>query len=346
MEKDGIYIYGIVPNIYHSDIFKSLEEIGVYSITYQNVAAIVSDRAFDSVDFSNRESLGYLLVEHQETIEELSKKGLTVILPMRLGIIVKSKENVIEILSTGYQLITETLKKVEDLTEMDLVITWADFATHINEIVLHEDIQNLKQEILSKNNVALQQVDQVKIGMLIQEKISEQNKRIELKTLNDLSLVTENIKIHEVMNDQMISNAAFLIHKDKLEMFGKIVDQIDEEFNGKLNFKLAGTLPNYSFYTIDIKELNASLIVEAKELLELETISNEKEIKNAYLNKAKLVHPDMQLNNSEDEFNKFNEAYHLLLKYNQAYKCYSLNNNNHHLNINEIKNLILVTIKE
>ncbi len=346
MEKDGIYIYGIVPNIYHSEVFKSLEEIGVYSITYQNVAAIVSDRAIDSVDFSNRESLGYLLVEHQETIEELSKKGLTIILPMRLGIIVNSKENVIEILSSGYQLITETLKKVEHLTEMDVVITWADFATHINEIVTHEDIQKLKQEILSKNNSAIQQVDQVKIGMLIQEKISEQNKQIELKTLNDLSLVTEDIKIHEVMNDKMISNAAYLINKEKLNMFGKIVDQIDEEYKGKLNFKLVGPLPNYSFYTIDIKELHADQIEEAKALLELETIGNEKEIKNAYLNKAKLVHPDMQLNNTDDEFTKFNQAYHLLLKYTHAYKCYSLNDYNHHLNINEIKNLILVTIKE
>ena len=183
--------------------------------------------------------------------------------------------------------------------------------------------------------------------MLIQEKMSEQNKQIELKALNDLSIVTEDIKIHEVMNDQMISNVAFLINKNKLEKFEKIVTQIDEEYNGKLNFKLVGPLPNYSFYTIDIKELKSDLIVEAKNLLELETIGTEKEIKNAYLKKAKSVHPDTQPNaNEEAAFNKFNQAYHLLLEYTQAYKCATLNEFNLQLNSSEINNLILVKIRE
>ena len=346
MGNEGIYIYGIVPNIYKSEELNSLEDMGVYSIPFQNISAIVSNRDIDSVDFSNREALGYLLVEHQETIEDLSKKGFTMLLPMRLGVIVDSKESVINILANGYNLITETLKKVENYTEMDMVVSWVDFPSHIAEIIAHKDVQQLKQEIIS-NNSAILQVDQVKIGMLIQEKMSEKNKQIELKILNDLSLVTEDIKIHEVMNDQMISNVAFLINKNKLEKFGHIVDQIDEDYKGKLNFKLVGPLPNYSFYTIDIKELKSDSIVEAKNLLELENIGNEKEIKNAYLKKAKLVHPDMQSNNGEEEqFNKFNQAYHLLLDYAHAYKSSSLIDFNDKSNINQINNLILVKIKE
>ena len=119
MTTKGIYIYGIVPNFYGTEQFRSIENSGVYVISFLNISAIVSDRDTTHLDFLDRESLAHILVHHQKTIEGLMEKGFNMIIPMKLGTIMHSKEEVIDILATGHDLIIATLKKIEYLAEID-----------------------------------------------------------------------------------------------------------------------------------------------------------------------------------------------------------------------------------
>ena len=346
MATKGIYIYGFVPNFYGTTHFQSLENSGVYAITYENISAIVSDRDSTHLDYLDRESLGYLLVKHQETIEELMRKGFSMIIPMRLGTIVGSKDEVLKILACGHELIIETLKKIEYLTEIDIAVTWADFAATLHDIANHPEIIALKKSILENIN-KLSQVDQVKIGMLVQEKLDEKNKLIELKILDDLSSCSLDIKMHDVMNDQMVTNSAFLINRNKQEKFEQIIDKLDEEYKDLLNFKLVGPLPCYSFYTLEVKELNPTHITGAKKELGLKDKTTESEVKKAYLEKAKLYHPDNSHENGDTEnFNIIQNAYHVLLDYATAVRQSSKDENISLAKENVIENLILVKIKE
>ena len=169
-----IYIYGVVPNFYGTTQFQLLENSGVYAITFNNISAIVSESDGTHIEHLDRESLGYLLVHHQKTIEELQNKGFTMIIPMKLGTIVDSKDDVIKILSNGYGLIIETLKKIEYLTEIDMVVTWANFADVLKGIAQLEDVKELKKDIMKDNGV-ITKIDQVKMGLFLKEKI-DQNK--------------------------------------------------------------------------------------------------------------------------------------------------------------------------
>jgi len=346
MAAKGIYIYGIVPNLYSTDMFRSLENAGVYAIPYQNISAIVSDRNSTHLDYLDRESLGYLLVHHQETIEELMGKGFNMILPMRLGTIVRSKDEVIKILTCGHDLIIKALKKIEHLTEIDLAVTWADFAGTLKSIANHPDIIAMKDDIQQNRNI-LSQIDQVKVGMLVHEKLGEKNKQVGLKILDSLLSFGIDIKMHEVMNDQMVTNSAFLINRNNKEKFEQVIDQIDEEYKGLLNFKLVGPLPCYSFYTIEVKELNSALVEQAKSELGLKDEISDSEIKKAYLEKAKEFHPDACLDNGDQEnFNRINKAYHTLLDYSVAARQSSKEENIFLSKEKVLENLILVKIKE
>jgi len=184
MATKGIYIYGIVPNYYGTAQFEILENSGVYAITFLNISAIVSEsESACHLDSLDRESLGYLLVHHQKTIEDLMGKGFSIIIPMRLGTVVSSKEEVIRILANGHDLIIDTLNKIEYLTEIDLAVTWADFSKTLKYIANHPDIIALKDHIL-KNSDKILQIDKVKVGILVQEKLDEKNKLVELKILD------------------------------------------------------------------------------------------------------------------------------------------------------------------
>lgn len=346
MPTKGIYIYGIVPNFYSTDMFRSLDDTKVYAIPYENISAIVSDRDSVSLDSLDRESLGHLLVHHQKTIEELQNKEFAMILPMRLGTIVSSKKEVIKILANGHSLMVEALKKIEFLSEIDLAVTWADFATTIKELAGQPEIVALKEEILNSTDNP-SQVDQVKIGMLLHEMLDEKNKKIELNILDSLSSMCSDIKTHEVMNDQMITNSAFLIDRKKKDKFEQLIEILDELYSGMLNFKLVGPLPCYSFYTIEVKELSAELVIQAKIELGLAEETSESEIKRAYLKKAKEFHPDSHQNNGDqDNFNKINKAYHTLNEYSESVRQILKEGL---ISFNQEKlqdNLLLVKIKE
>jgi hypothetical protein len=318
MPAKGIYIYGILPNSYSMEMFRSLEDTGVYPIPFHNLSAIVSDSESLKLDYSDRESLGHLLVHHQKTIEGLMERGFNMIIPMRLGTIAGSEEEVFKILASGYDLITGSLNKIEQLTEIDIAVSWADFPKTIKEIASDPDITSMKEAIL-KNRETILQVDQVKVGMMIQEKLKAINSEMELNILDSLSLISLDIKTHDVMNDSMITNSAFLINRNKKELFEKKIDQLDEEYKGQLNFKIVGPLPCYSFYTIEVKELIAEQIDEAKKELELGEETSESVIKKAYLEKARQFHPDAQKANGEEKnFDRINKAYHTLLEYSTA----------------------------
>ncbi len=346
MKLNRIYIYGIVPNFYSTEIFRSLEDSGLYAIGFQNITAIVSDRNTAPLTSLNRESLGHLLVHHQKTLEEIMDSGFTMLIPMKLGTIVNFKMEVVKILEYGYDLIIETLKKVELLIEMDMVVTWADFGATLNEVSLIPEVIELKNEI-QNNLTGSSQIDQVKFGMLVQAKLKEKNTLVELSILDKLSSCGVDIRTHEVMNDEMITNSAFLLKRSKLDTFNDLIDQMDEEFEGKLNFKIVGPLPCYSFYTLEISELNQENVLNAKKDLGLTDNSSVSEIKKAYLEKAKLFHPDTQLENGDKEsFDKINKAYRTLLNYSAAVRQTSKEDSIGITHDKVKENLILVKIKD
>jgi 23S rRNA U2552 (ribose-2'-O)-methylase RlmE/FtsJ len=346
METKGIYIYGIVPNSYGTERFSLLKNLGVNFISFDNISAIVSDKEIPHIDFLDRESLAHLLVHHQKIIEGIMAIGFNMILPMKLGTFVNANKDVLSILENAHDLMITTLNKIEFLTEIDMVVTWGDLSGILNEISAQPDIIAIKDEILKKTDT-LSQSDMVKVGMLVQKKLNEKNKTTELKFLDALASFCLDVKIHEVMNDQMLTNSAFLINFNKKEEFEQVIDQLDEEFKGLLNFKLVGPLPCYSFFTIEIKELNPEHVALAKKELGLSDDSTKSEVKEAYIKKAKLFHPDAFPNKGEEEkFNIINNAYRTLLEYYTAVSQSSGNDSNSPVKEKELGNLILVKIKE
>jgi len=345
MAKKGLYIYGIVPNFYGTTQFQLLENSGVYAITFQNISAIVSDHETAHLDFLDRESLAHTLVHHQKTIEDLMTKGFRMIIPMKLGTIMNTREEVLSMLTKGYELIIATLKEIEYLSEIDLAVTWADFTGTLKEIASHPDIIMLKEE-LQQSGAALTQIDQVKIGMLLKEKLDEKNKAIELKILEAFSSISVDIKIHEVMNDQMITNSAVLIKSTQAGHFEKTIEKLDEEFHSALNFKIVGPLPCYSFFTLEVDKLNPDDVEKAKKMLGMKEKTNENDIKKAYLEKAKLFHPDNGYDPGDAEkFNEIQKAYHTLIDFSASVRQWSKEEDislaKDHVN----ENLTLVKIK-
>jgi len=350
MDKDinieGFYIYGIVPTYYETAQFRKLENTHVFNVPFQKVSAIVSKKSMVDYRQLGTEELARLLVDHQKTIESLMNMGFTTIIPMRIGTFANNTSEVLRILENGYDSITETIEKATNLLEIDIVASWSDFGQILEEIALNPQVFEMKEKI-ENSETGITETDQLSIGYLVKTMLDTRKTEYANKMLEALNPFCHSTKQHELQNDQMVSNTAFLLEQSQLVLLEKALDQLDESLNGKLNFKWVGPLPCYSFYTMEVKELYFEEIELAKKVLGLNNSTSEKNIQQAYLDKAKLFHPDM--NPGDDGvimFNRIKKAYHTLLDYINTIKSESRDEQFSLLIGPMTENLFFIKIKE
>lgn len=310
----GLYIYGIVPTFYSTEQFRELDKLNVVHVSYGKIAAIAAEETIVELWDMGREPLARLLVAHQQKIEAIMNMGFNTIIPMRLGTFAGDESQLKNILKKGYDLILDIFEKISGFVEVDLVATWADFSAVIGEIAADPQVGALKSEIQKSD--AITQADQMEIGFLVKKIIDKRKEEFADKVYTALEPFCLNVRKHEVMNDEMVSNLAFMVNMHQQALLESALDELDQELNGKLHFKLVGPLPCYSFFTLEVDLLRFNDLLAAKEELEPGDAISEKSIRQAYLQKAKQYHPD---NNSNDKdgsrFNNVKQAYHTLLNY-------------------------------
>jgi uncharacterized protein YukE len=240
----------------------------------------------------------------------------------------------------------ETAEKVRNLVEVEIISTWADFSQIMSEIAVNPKIVEMKEKSV-RSESGVTQADQLSIGELVKNLLDALQSEYATKTAEAFAPFYKSTKQHELMNDQMVANTAFLVHQNKLVLFEKALDELDENLNGKLNFKFVGPLPCYSFYTMELKSLSIEKIQSAKKELGLADFISENSMQQAYLDKAKLLHPDA--NTGEDAtivFNQIKKAHKTLQNYADVLKLASKEDQFSLQRDVIIKNSLFLKIKE
>ena len=350
MGKIGVYIYGIINSNSASDLFTpkdSYRKERVYTIPYQDVSAAVGDSEIIDYNYSRKDILAKLLVWHQKVIEKIMSLKHTII-PVRLGTFAVDEAGVKDILSKGYSLIKDIMENIRDKIETDVVATWADFNSTLKEIGEEKEIKKFKEKILA-NPKRITVDDQMKVGVMAKKALDKKREKYALQIQTFLKNYCVAFKVHELMDDRMVINVAFLINKREQKDFDRKVEEINTKFAEKLNFRCVGPLPPYSFYTLEIKKMQFEEIDWAKKKLRLlDDFATKEEIKKAYKTLAFSFHPDRNPNTPgiEKEFDEVTKAYRILADYCGACKQVGKEDS---LSFNEEKfekNTILVKVKD
>jgi len=316
MNKTGKYIYGVI-NSSAEECF-DMGEVAAYTICFEGIAAVVSDSEIVDYNHMPKDSLARLLVSHQQLIEKVMTKHT--IIPMRLGTFASSDEEVSMILSTGYRTIKDILEKTKDSVEIDVVATLCDFKSFLQEVSQEDEITQLKQSLLNKEGgVTID--DQMKVGVLVKNHLDKKKEILANQIQTALGEITQNLKAHDLMDDKMVLNTAFLLDKNRQKEFEQKLDEINDKFEDKLNFRCVGPLPPYSFYTLEVKKPQFEEINWAKKKLGLEKdFITAIEIKKAHRKTALTCHPDKNPDTPdiEQKFEEMTRAYKILLDYYRA----------------------------
>jgi hypothetical protein len=323
MAEIGKYIYGIIDSNRKIcfDPHTKNSGVGVYTIPYQDISAVVSDSKI--VDYTHllKDAVARHLVRHQQVIEKIMENFT--IIPMRLGTFAVDGDEVRHILAKGYPVIEDVFNKISDKMEIDVVAIWSDFNLVLKEVGEEKGIKEFKERLLANPN-EITVDDQMKVGVMVKKVLDEKREKCAFQIQNALKTVSQDFKVHEVMDDKMVINTAFFINKARQKDFDRKVEELNTNFAEELNFRCVGPLPSYSFYTLEIKKIQFEEIDWARKRLGLDGLTtNKEEIKKAYQRAAFYSHPDKMPDRPgiEKQFDDVTKAHKLLLDYCQDDSC-------------------------
>jgi len=313
------YLFGIIRNNNEQMRLDNIKEksLGkIYSISYQDISGVVRDYPGDRFDFGTREEVAKKLVSHQTVIEKVMENFS--IIPIKFGTVIRDEQEVKRILIKAYWEFKESLEKFREKIELDVVVSWKDLNALIKKIGdENKEIRDLKEKISQKQKKEDVFQEKIKIGAMIKEVIDKKKDDLQKEIIEILSSKTkiENVKKHELMNDSMILNCGFLLHKEKEKEFNNALHELNDYYNDSLKFRCLGPLPLYSFLTYEIKRVDVNDIDQAKELLDLPHEFKVTDIKESYRHLIKEKHPDKFPHKPEaqKEFEEIQKAYKLLM---------------------------------
>src|SRR5919199_6690863 len=245
----GIYVYSIIES--HEP--RSFGKIGiggrgdeVFTVHYRDLAALVSRTPLVVYD-PNRENA----LAHEHVNEVAIEQGFTPV-PMSFGTLFKTEKDIIEFLEDTYDALRDVLQKMKDKLEFGLKVNW-----NRDEVLAEverddEDIRRLKEEIV-KNQQSSTYFARMQLGRLVEQALADTSDayvREIYEYLRDAAIASRS---NRPIGERMIMNAAFLVERDKADIFDRKVQDIAQKFEGKLNFRYTGPWPPYNFVTIRLQ---------------------------------------------------------------------------------------------
>jgi hypothetical protein len=319
------YIYCVIPSTARRALslqekIPALERIGndINTICHEDIAAIVSPAKPCDLAKMRRDDLAKMLLAHQRVIELVMESSIAVI-PFRLGTYAASEAEVVGIISKGSGLIRRLFSENRGKFEMDVVVTWADFASVLKEAGEEDEIKKCR-EALGGDPRGVSVDDQMKVGLMVKQALDRKRLEISRQIAEKLAAVSCAQCAHENMDDQMVMNRAFLVEVPHRPQFERVLDELNVQFTEKLKFRCVGPLAPYSFYTLDLKRICWQDIDGARQLLGLGNIVSPEDLEKAFRHSAKARHPDHsgQTATAERDFDELIRARQMVLEYIQA----------------------------
>ncbi|MGV1005988.1 MAG: GvpL/GvpF family gas vesicle protein [Candidatus Nanopelagicales bacterium] len=291
MPEHGIYLFAVTV----SDRFE--EGLGipalpsaygdVEAIAVDGIVALVSDYRGPAISEIPQEDVVRHLMLHQLVVETAARRDF--VLPVRLGTVVSDRAALTRLLRAGGDLIRDSWKKFSGHVEIDVAVTW-DLDTVLQEVAVDPDV--LAAKALAEEAGTEQQSLILDVGRLVAAKLEERRTEIARALLGALGPHVRDRQNNALVNDTLVANTAFLLGAEDLNAFDSALQTVDEDLEGKYNFRRVGPLPLYSFATVHVRELGQDRLDNARRLLGLPDTYDEDDVNQWFRSLAVVLHPD------------------------------------------------------
>ena len=287
----------------------------VYGLALNGVAAVISETSDAAISSLPKKELVEWLAQHQSTAENVMKAGYSV-LPMKFGAVLDSDAQVAEMLETNRHKLGALLADIGGLFEIEVVAMWADIEQVFADIGGHKDIVELKSRI-AELPPGESLAERLSLGKLVKDRLEAKKRALQERILPAWERVARKTVRHEIRNDAVVINAAFLLDADGRDALENLVGKTDREEGGCLNFRIVGPLPPYSFSTVQLERRKLSELDAARRELELPECITPQALGDAARSVMRRFHPDANPadNDLPQKFERVKAAVELLKRF-------------------------------
>lgn len=216
-----------------------LEGGRVYTIPYQDIAAVVSDYPVTEIKALRKNLLPYHL-----TIRRVAEECPTI--PAKFGQVADDAGKLRRVLQANYDEIREGLARLEDKVEMGLKISWT--VENVFEYVAGKsrELRVLRDRLLHCA-ASLTRKQQIDIGALAYDKLNEMREEITEKVITLMQDSVEEVEINQIAEEKMVMRGAFLVRKDHQNDFAAVAQKVADLLGEDYAVKVDGPWVPFSF---------------------------------------------------------------------------------------------------
>jgi Gas vesicle synthesis protein GvpL/GvpF len=242
-QATGIYVYGIVPA--DVEVEPSAEGIGdppatVEVIREGDIAALVSPVSTD-------EPLGKpeCLQAHARLLDGTA--SVAPVLPMRFGAVMTDEESVAEeLLRENHDEFAEALRALEGHAEY-VVKGRYDETTILREVISEsKEAQQLREQMAGMSEDAARN-SRMALGEIVVNAIDAKRAADTEAVVKVLDDVAKQVNVRQPTHELDAVNVAFLAEVDQQEELQARVDDLSENWDGRVELRLLGPLAAYDF---------------------------------------------------------------------------------------------------
>lgn len=248
MEKEGKYVYCIIQTRQERN-FGSLGIGGkgdeVLTIGYDDLSAVVSSHPMAKLA-ANRQSM----ISHETVIEEVMKEFDSV-LPVRFGTIASSADEIRNLLHRRYREFKIALRDMDHKVELGVKGMWSNMSAVFDQIANeNKSLKNSSRRLRGKDGQSIR--GKASIGRLVKMELDKKKQKQADEIVDTLRRTSYEYKLNKTIGDEMFMNGAFLVDKGREKEFDNMMDDLGDEYRGRIEFLYAGPLPVFNFVNIVI----------------------------------------------------------------------------------------------
>lgn len=234
------YIYGVVrAGCAVPDDLAGLGGERVELVEHGELGALVSGVATER-PLGTRDDL----FAHERVVDTVARDST--VLPFRFGSVIERSAVTDELLGEHEADLAAALDELEGRVQYNVKGRYEEDVV-LREVVAEDpEIAELRERTRDVPEEASYQ-DRVRLGELVVQAIQERADREGADLHDRLAALAAAAVTHESNEPEQVLDSAFLVERDRTEEFEQAVDQLGEEFAGRVRFRLGGPLAPYDF---------------------------------------------------------------------------------------------------
>lgn len=246
--NEGKYLYAIIEDSEPQEFTTlGIGERGdkVYTLHSNGLAAVVSSSPIVKYPVTRDN-----MVAHQKVLEEVMKEFT--LLPVRYCTIAEDEEKIKEkLLKARAGEFKDLLAKMKGKVELGVRAFWTNTERIFGEIISeNEELAQLKKKIAEEKSEQKVYAGKIKIGEMVKLALEEKKKKEAEILLDSLRGLAEDMRENNILGDRNFLNAAFLVRKEKEEVFDKKVNQLQQELGDRTKLNYFGPIPPCNFVEV------------------------------------------------------------------------------------------------